>query len=245
MTKEINFEIEGFKEPKILMVHGWSGTIQSLKALGNLLSNHASIIRIDLPGRGKSTPPDKNWGVEEYAKHLVDFMKNNQLENCIYFGHSFGGTLGIYIAVNYPEMISKLIVCAPSYNRKPKNINTKQNKKYLIHKLLKKIPGTSRLIKKIYYKIMFPNSELYKVPGLEENFKKVITQDLTPIVKQIKQPTLILWGDKDADVPIKDAYYLKESIKNSVLEVYPNRTHGVPITEPKLLYKNIKDFLKL
>src|SRR3989338_7668915 len=114
--KRLHYEEKGSGEP-ILFVHGWPASIKSLYRLYQIASQNYRAIIIDLPGFGKSDNPDPDWGVAEYAKFLVEFIDRLNLKPVIFFGHSFGGALGIYIASNYPNYIKRLILCGASYKR--------------------------------------------------------------------------------------------------------------------------------
>ena len=146
--KTVNYEINGRGEP-VLLVHGWGGSSKSLQALARLLSEKFRTITLDLPGSGLSSNPDPDWAVGEYAKFLINIIDNLKIKPVVFFGHSFGGALGIYIAANYPTYIKKLVVSGASYKR------TKQSSS-LLSKLLKGLPpGVKRLIYKIIYLLKF------------------------------------------------------------------------------------------
>lgn len=230
--KNINYQIKGDGKPLIL-VHGWGGTSESLRAVYSLTSKVYESIILDLPGFGKSDLPDRDWGVEEYSKLIVKFINFLKLKKVSYFGHSFGGSLGIYIASQYPEVIDSLILCAASYKR--------QNKSSRLAKLFAKTP---KIVKKFAYRIFFPGSDLFKYANLEANFRKIVVNDLTPQLVKIKQPTLIFWGKQDRETPIELAYELKNKIKNSQLILFPNEGHNLPLIHPELISGEIAKFIK-
>jgi len=230
--KTINYQISGTGNP-FLFVHGWGGNLYSLQILAQLFSTKYMTITIDLPGFGLSDKPDPEWGVGEYAKFLIDFINKLNLKSVIFFGHSFGGALGIFIAANYPNYIKKLILCAASYKR-----NSPKTTK--MSRLFSWLPPQ---LKKIIYKIFFPHSDLYRVPELEANFRKIVRQDLTSDLQSIKSPTLILWGMKDKQTPIHHAYELHKKIKNSQLKIFPEIGHNLPLQHSQTVYQEIKKFL--
>ncbi|OGK09812.1 hypothetical protein A2767_03510 [Candidatus Roizmanbacteria bacterium RIFCSPHIGHO2_01_FULL_35_10] len=228
----VNYEIKGEGNP-ILIVHGWGGNIKSLESLTESLSKKYKTISVDLPGFGQSDNPDPNWGVEEYAKLLIKIIDNFKLKPVVYFGHSFGGALGIYLAAKYPTCIKKLILSGASYKRnKPSST--------ILSQLFKRLPP---VIKKIIYKILYPQSELFEIPSLEANFRKIVTQDLTPVLESIRIPTLILWGEDDIQTPVEQAKELHEKIKNSKLKIFPEIGHNLPLKYPELVYSAINKFL--
>ena len=99
-------------------------------------------------------------------------------------------------------------------------------------------------IRPIYYKVFYPNSDNFKVPKLESNFRKVITQDLTKNLKDISIPTLIVWGTDDIETPLNDAYVLNEGISGSELIVKGSYGHELPVYYPEVIASDINLFLK-
>ena len=228
----INYEVKGIG-PVILLIHGWGGSLKSLENLTRLLSVKYKTITLDLPGFGKSEKPDPDWGVKEFARFLIDFICELKLRPVFFFGHSFGGALGLYLAANYPSYIKKLILSGGSYKRE-KPTSTP------ISRLFKWLPI---FIKIIIYKVLYPQSDRFKLPSLEVNFRKIITQDLTPILPSIKLPTLILWGEADIQTPVELAKELNKKVLNSRLKIFPGIGHDLPLKYPEKVYHELTKFL--
>ncbi len=229
--KEIYYEVLGRGKP-VLFLHGWGGTSQSLKDLAKLISADHQSILMDLPGFGKSDNPDPKWGVEEYASLVTHFVKKLKLSSVILVGHSFGGTLSLFLGSKYPKLFKKLILFAPSYKRGGKRSKVSSYGRFL--------PSA---IKKPLYRIFFPKSELYKYPHLEKNFRNLITHDISPEVVSIRIPVLIIWGTKDSYVPVSHASELNRLIPESKLTIMEGYGHGLPLMEPGLIYEAVKSFL--
>ena len=98
-------------------------------------------------------------------------------------------------------------------------------------------------IKKIVYRVFFPNSDSMKYPRLESNFRKIISRDLTSYLSSIHTPTLILWGEQDKDTTLFLAYELNKKIAGSQLVAFPDVTHGLPLKYPHEVYQKVIDFL--
>lgn len=228
----IYYEIVGAGEP-LLLIHGWGGSSKSLSPISDLLSLKYKLISPDLPGFGLSAKPDPNWGVEEYALFLIEIIELFKLKPVVFFGHSFGGALGIYLAAKHPTYIKKLLLCGASFKRNPPATSE-------IGKLLGWLPTD---VKKLAYRIFFPGSDLYKVPGLESNFRKIVSRDLTLLLPAIKTPTLILWGKNDIQTPVEQAAELHSKIKNSRLKIFPGIGHNLPLIYPGLVAGEMEKFL--
>ncbi len=235
--KKVNYIIEGTGPTKIAFIHGWGGTLQSLKPLHDQAKGQYTSLVLDLPGFGQSDNPNETWGVDEYADFLQKTLRALNFNPTIYFGHSFGGGLGIYLAAKYPNFVTKLILCAPAFKRNWTSYKEIKNPLY------KKVKRLLWPIRRVYYKYRYPKSEALLFPHLEENFAKILTQDLTDLLIQVKQPTLVLWGDKDSYTPIQNLEILKQQMPTARIITFANIGHSLPIREPDKVYQEIHKFL--
>lgn len=223
---------------KILFVHGWGGSINSFKTISDALSKKYLTINLSLPGFGNSDLPEKNWGTAEYADCIVCFLQQLKIKKIIYVGHSFGGSLGIYLASTFPDLISKLVLIAPSYKRTA----LAQSQPSILNQIFSKIPA-GKTIRRILYRTLYPKSDIWKYPQLESNFRKIITEDLTDRLNKIKAKTLIIWGVSDRETPISHVFELEKAVTTSKLVTVPNASHGLPLQNPDILTQEINTFL--
>lgn len=236
--KKVGYEVIGEGHP-LLLVHGWSGTRNSLRKLAEMLSKDFKCYLIDMPGRGESDNPDPDWGTDEYASHLVSFINTVVKSPTYYIGHSFGGTLGVYLSAT-TSLISRLVLSAPSFRREASgNIENSGGRLRSIRKLLKRFKGLRRL----YYKVFHPSSEYLKLEHLQSNFVKVTNSDQSDKLKDIKTPTLIVWGVDDIDTPLYQAYMLNREVNGSSLKLFSGYGHELAAYYPEVIYEDIKLFL--
>lgn len=238
---QVHYEVvgngsKGETYPPVLLLHGWGGTYQSLAAIAHNLRETNTCYLIDLPGFGKTSNPPLTWGIDEYTLFLKSFVDAAGLSTPIFVvGHSFGGALALSLAAKFPDLISKLVVCAPSWHRNSKPHASPRQLSRILHKY--------PLVRKILYKILFPRSDILQKPQLEENFKRIVNQDLTDVVQSIHQKTLILWGREDTYVPYTDGELLHEYMKQSILSVFPGMRHDLPIKHSATILPSINTFL--
>lgn len=242
--------------PHILFLHGWGGTSASLAPLAQQCTSTHTCIVVDLPGFGQTENPPANWGTHEYAEFVKQFIDTMHFPKPLTLvGHSFGGSLALCLAAKYPEYVRSLILCAPSWHRKTADAIRKSSGGLL--RAFSHLPVISSLIqfvrchfelaekpfiRKIIYRILFPQSDLMKHPYLEENFKRIVTEDLTEVAKKVRQPTLILWGDQDTYTPVADANLLHTLIPGSSLQVFPSIRHDLPLKHIDLIVTPIRSF---
>ena len=91
---------------------------------------------------------------------------------------------------------------------------------------------------------IFKLKDWAKAKGImREIMKKIIQEDLTPILDKIIVPTLIVWGKKDNILPAKDAFLLKEKIPNAKVLILPKNFHSPHLEDPENLAKIIHEFI--
>ena len=62
-------------------------------------------------------------------------------------------------------------------------------------------------------------------------------------LKNIKQDTLIIWGDRDVSYNFDQVDTLKKNISNSKLKIFKGCCHNVHLEEPQKFNKIVKNFL--
>lgn len=227
----------------ILILHGWGSRSDSWSNVKEILQNQGyNVIVPDLPGFGKSAPLSQIWSVDNYVEWVDNFIKKRNYNNQKIFllGHSFGGRIAIKFAAKYPEKTQKLILCSAA------GITPRPKIKIAIFNLLSKIGNLmfslpflkifQRPARKFIY-FLSKDRDYYYLQNetMRQTFKRVISEDLTNYLFQIKVPTLIIWGERDKLTPIADAYKMHQQIKNSVLKIIPQGKHSLYLQHPEEL----------
>lgn len=247
-------EYSSINNPKklenLVFLHGWGGCWQSWYPILEALKNNFNLYAPNLPG-SKENPISKVYNLNDYINFTLDFIKKNKIKKPILIGHSFGGAIISKIAAKKLIPIKKIILVDAAPIRY--KLNPKQK---LISSITKSIkPIFSIPIIKQFYQ---PSKELlYKSLGLQnagysdlidpilkKTFTTVIREDLSPILHQIKIPTLIIWGSKDTATPLSAGKKINSLIPNSELIVYPNSGHFSYLDQQKKFIQDIKKFIE-
>jgi len=238
----------------ILILHGWGSGSKSWLKVKELLEQKGFKVFIpDMPGFGQISAPSEPWDVKNYADWVKDFSQNNGELNQPFFllGHSFGGRVAIKFAAQHPEKIAKLILVDSAGIVRERNLGLRQKIVMKFKKIgyffamLPLLRIFYPILRKIAY-ILAGTRDYYliKDPIMKETFKKVIAEDLTPHLYQIKSRTLIAWGENDRLVPVADAHFINENIQGSQLEVFPKIGHNPQLECPEELVEALTKFLK-
>ena len=225
---DINYIIEGEGEP-ILVLHGWGANINTILSIVNILKDRFKVYALDLPGFGESEEPKEAISSFEYAEIVKDFMIDEDIAKASFIGHSYGGKLSIIMGSKYPHMVNK-IVLIDSAGLIPKR-GTKYYIKVYSFKILRFIYKNfffwvkdDKRLEKFYKKF---GSEDYKdsTGVMRRILVRVVNENLKDLLKDIKAPTLLIWGDQDMDTPLYMAHIMEKEIEDSGLVVFEGAGH--------------------
>lgn len=241
----IYYEKYGNKNNNILILPGWGNTRGTFNSIINYFQTDYSIYIIDYPGFGNSSMPKKELTMFDYAELIDNFIKKLNINNLIIIAHSFGGRIASLLLSNHNIKVKKLILTDVA-GIKRKNIKVFLKRK--IYKLLKFIISFLPVKYKKYYikklLCLFASDDYQNLHNdMKKTFQNIVSLDLKDNYKKIDVETLIIWGEKDLDTPLKDGYYLLKHIKNSALIVYPNATHYSYLQYPFLTNSIIEKYL--
>lgn len=242
----INYEVLGEGTPVILL-HGWLCSLDTMKPIANVLQNF-KVYNVDLPGFGKSDMPQKPFNTNDFGNFLDGFIKELKIENPIMIGHSNGGrTIINYAGRNLGNV--KKIILIDSAGIKPERKLGYYIRVYTF-KFLKKFLGIFpdvEMFNNIRERVLrkFGSSD-YKNSSevLRRTMSIIINEDQTEILKNIKAPTLLLWGENDEDTPIRDGKIMEENIKDSSLIEIKGAGHFSYLDSYNQCMEIIKNFLK-
>lgn len=228
----------------ILLLHGWGGTVESLKALQEELAKEISnpIYNLELAGMGSSEMTKEIMDTGDYADFVIEFLRSQNIEKVILLGHSFGGKISIHIASRNLFPLEKLILIASS-GIKPENSLKKQASKFLI-KLVPQKFKDNKLLKEFFYKGILNERDYLNAGLLKASLSKVVEEHYDDELQKIKTSTLIIWGENDSYVPVWMGRKINQQIANSKLIVVPEVTHNLPIKSPVLVAEIISNFIK-
>jgi len=262
---ELHYRDEGLSitenpdAPVLFLLHGimaslhtWDGWVENLK-------NDFRIIRIDIPGFGLTGPyADGIYNIERTMDMLDQLSNELNIESFSLAGNSMGGYISWNFTINYPEKVNRLILIdAAGYSFEMpmmlKLLDTPVLKdsmafitpKFVVTQTLSEVYGDGS-------KVTDATIERYHQMMLREGNRQAVVsvlQTLTDIntdgIQQVKVPTLIQWGEKDAWIPLAHAQQFADEIEGAKLITYPGVGH-VPMEEiPDETAQDAKKFLML
>ena len=241
------YEKHGNSKNTIVILPGWGNTRETFRYIIEYFKNQYSIYIVDYPGFGNSPIPTKTLTIYDYTELIMEFLKIKEIINPIIISHSFGGRITAVLSSNYNYQINKLILIDVAGIKPKKTIKKiiKQNLYKLKKRLIKLLAKQERCIyeQKLFQKYASP--DYLSLPlSMQQTFKNIVNEDLKKHYKNINCETLILWGEKDEDTPLKDGIKINQLIKESALIKLPNTTHYSYLQHPTLVNQIIYAFIK-
>lgn len=206
--KPIHYEKSGSGQP-IILLHGNGENLSIFKECTNLLKHFFTVYAVDMPGHGKSYHPDE-LHYETQAKAIYSFIQALNIEKPVLYGFSDGGIVGLLLASEYPNLLSKLIVSG--VNIHPYGLKA-------INRLNTKIRYLATKSKKALMMLAEPN---------------ITRKDLG----KIKVPTFLTVGEYDCVRPAHTKLICKH-IKNCHLKVFKQHLHGSYVVHSQQIAKYI------
>ncbi len=106
-------------KPVLVLMHGLTANSRTFDGIVEKLRHSFRVIRPDFRGNGLSDKPLTGYSMDTHAKDIVDLIKHLEEPRVYLAGHSFGGYVAMYIAANYPEYVSKLVILDAAKSMNP------------------------------------------------------------------------------------------------------------------------------
>ena len=235
----------------LVLVHGYLGSSEMWCLQKEFLRKNFRVIAPALPGFGESFKVKSLKSINEMAKSVLNCLEKKKIDSFHLMGHSMGGMIAQEMVKIKPEKISKLICFATgSIGDIPDRFESLNSS----IKILKK-DGIKETVKRIPPK-WFVEGNRAKNYYLCENAVKDITEETAnnalnamkswngfDNLKNIKKPTLIIWGDKDISYNFEQVNILLKNIPNSKIEIFEECCHNVHLELPQKFNDKVQIFL--
>jgi|SRR5215510_137102 len=250
--------------PAMILIHGFISSTMVWNEVFLPLSNAGfRVIALDLPGYGYSDKPrDAEYTIEAQGRAVVGLMDRLNIEKAIVVGASYGGAIAATIALDFPERVNRLILIgAVTNNDAKKYLLLRIARTPLVGDVLTPLFLGSRWamrkrMERVYRRLGRPLDERklaarHHVLAVANAHRAVIrsarkwnADGIQHNAKQIRQPTLIVWGDHDQEIPITNGYRLRDEIPNSRLIVFAGCGHLPPQEYPQQFVRAVSEFCK-
>ena len=252
-------------EEPVVLVHGLGGQWQNWLENIPRLALDRRVVAMDLPGFGLTPEPSdgEKMTIPRYGQYVNELCDRLGLGKVELVGNSMGGYIAAEVAIQFPERVARLVLVSAAgissaetleapiltFGRVATAIATNTASRFrqlaarpvTRHFSLLLVARHPRLLKPdlVYEGFMKGAGK----PGFDDALRASLDYDFRERLPEVKVPTLIIWGEKDSIIPVRDADEFERLIEDSRKVVVKDTGHITMAERPETFNDLLVDFL--
>ncbi|MFN2497351.1 MAG: alpha/beta fold hydrolase [Pseudonocardiaceae bacterium] len=236
--------------PPLLLIHGIGDSSDTWREVIPALARRHLVIAPDLLGHGASDKPRADYSVAAYANGMRDLLGILDVERVTLVGHSLGGGVAMQFAYQFPERTERLVLVATGGLGREVNrllvLASLPGADWVLSLL--RLPGVrlpaalvASLLRQLGTGLGLDADDLMRLFDSlpEPTARQAFLRTLRAVVDHRGQvvtmldrcyltrgmPTLLMWGTRDAVLPLHHAWTAHQAMPGSRLEVFEGAGH--------------------
>jgi pimeloyl-ACP methyl ester carboxylesterase len=214
-----------------------------LRVMEKLISSF-KVYAPDLMGHGESQQLRESDALPDIPEFISKFLDRLEIKNPHLVGASRGGLYAMLFAEKYPNRVRTLTLIdaagLPEVLRAPKKLRPKSFKELFVNQ---------EIVTDSFIQMYAPITDSIKSEIFEKKWKDALPKDymtrgFLDSISKVNTPTLIIWGEKDKEIPLVCGYLLNAIIKNSKLVILENIGHSPNLEAPQQVAEIIANFVR-
>lgn len=238
------YEISGNGEP-LLLLHGGLGSTGMFAPIMPALTDHRTVIAVDLHGHGRTALGNRKIDLVEIGKDLGVVLEKTGFKQVDVLGYSFGGGVALQLAVQHPQKVRRLVLVSAGFSDAGFFPELREQQNALTADFADAMKDTPMYKS---YVAVAPKPEDF--PRLLQAMGDLMRghYDFSADVKKLPMPTMIVFADGDMYRPehviefykllgggLRDAGWMREHLSRNRLAIIPDQTHYDIFFSPKLV----------
>jgi pimeloyl-ACP methyl ester carboxylesterase len=259
--------VVGGEGPTVLLVHGIGGDWRTWEPVLDGLALGHHVVAVDLPGHGRSTRGAGDYSLGALASALRDLAGVLGLESATVMGHSLGGGVAMQFAYQFPERCERLVLVSsgglgPDVGLILRLATLPGSELFLslaapaARSLINLATSAGRALRirpaadaEFYARTFAALAEPEARAAFLGTLRGVVgtrgqlvdARDRLYLAQHM--PTLIVWGERDAMLPVNHGRCAQQAIAGSRLEIFENAGHLPQLDDPLRFVAVVNDFM--
>jgi len=249
--------------PALVLVHGFAGAASNWAVLAPLLARSHRLVVPDLPGHGGSTPLPAAPNLAGFADRVAAIMEREDAADAVVVGHSMGGIVSLRLAARRPELVRGLVLAAAA----GLSTTTRAAEVFLTTTSLiapgrhvavwRRRIARSRPLRSLVFDAISASdaaalseeaalgflSGSRQYSDIRTAATALAREDVHRDLEQVRCPAFVLWGARDRQVPVDDAFAYARRLRAS-LRVIPDCGHLLIGERPDACADAIEAFVR-
>ncbi|MCI4673545.1 alpha/beta fold hydrolase [Candidatus Mycolicibacterium alkanivorans] len=251
----------------ILLLHGMAGSSQTWRSVLGPLSRKYRVIAPDLLGHGNSAKPRSDYSLGAFAVFLRDLLDELGVAQATIVGHSLGGGVAMQFTYQHPDYCQRLILMnsgglGPDVGWTLRLLSAPGAE--LLMPIIAPPPvlTAGELVRSWFGKLGIQSPRGTEIWNAYRSFADASTRQaflrtlrsvvdyrgqavsaLNRLHLRTDMPTMAIWGEQDATIPVHHAYAVQKTRPDVRLEILPRVGHFPQVERPKEVVDLIDDFI--
>jgi pimeloyl-ACP methyl ester carboxylesterase len=259
----VHYQEAGDKtNPALVLIHGFaSSTLVWSKVFLNFAEAGFRVIAVDMLGYGYSGKPrNGEYTIAGQARLLIGLLDRLGIKRATFVGSSYGGAVAATCALDHAQRVEKLVLVGTVNNNRPLRFKLMRifgtpvfgdvvsplliGSRRLLRKRMKRVYDRhawvldERRVDARHFPLRASGTQRAIIRTVRGWDAERISRD----AHLIRQPTLLMWGENDLEIPLADGERLHEEIPGSRFVVFLNCGHLPHEEYPEAFTKVVTDF---
>jgi len=243
----------------VVFIHGIGASLYSWRhQLPPVLSAGYRVIAFDNRGFGFSEQPAHGYHNADYVRLVLALLDSLGIASAVLVGHSMGGEIAAEVALTHPDRVRGLVLLdAAGYGVRWPGV-LKMARWPFIGAVVTTFRGrwfTKRILQSTFAdpdNVTEGDVDQYYAPVPQRGFGRALRGVLREFrfdslggqLGRVQTPTLILWGDADRWIPLRDGAQFARELPRSEFVVIERSGHNVAEESPDRVNRLLLEFLK-
>jgi pimeloyl-ACP methyl ester carboxylesterase len=255
--------------PAVLLIHGIGDNADTWRSIIADLARDHLVIAPDLLGHGRSDRPRADYSIPAYACGMRDLLSVLNIDRATVIGHSFGGGVAMQFAYQFPERCERIVLVSTGGGGRKTTplLQLIAIPGAGVMLPFMRLPGirqtgttSLRLLRLLGTNIGQDAEDMIKLFDAwpDRTARSAFLRTLRAVVDRQGQvvtlldrcylakgmPTLLIWGERDAVIPVDHAQVVHEAMPGSRLEIFSTAAHFPHHSDPERFLAVLRDFLR-
>ncbi len=253
--------------PPLVFVHGLSGSWPNWLEQLPVFAHDHRVIAMDLPGFGHSPMPAEKITISLYARILDELLGTLGVDAAAVVGNSMGGFIAAELAIAFPQRVERLVLVSaagistngrrdmqrvvPALRRMEKVVAAYTTWVAAHSEAVTRYPGLrnaalgliARHPSRLNPALAAEQLRGAGKPGFMQALQANLDYPIRERLPEIVCPTLIVWGEEDRVIPVRDAGVFEQLIEGSRKVLFKDTGHVAMLERPAAFNELLEEFL--
>jgi len=238
---EVHHVAEGpLDAPALVLINSLGSTLEMWEPQVGELAGPFRVVRFDLRGHGASPVPPGPYALADLGADVVALLDRLEIERAHLAGVSLGGMTAMWMGINAPQRVDRLVLCCTSAKLGPPEGWAERAR-------LVREQGTAAVADAVVARWLTPGYAA-RHPDVRRRLREMIAStpaegyagccaaiehmDLEPELDRIAAPTLVIAGAEDPATPPDHGARIAARVPGARMAVVPDSAHLANIQQP-------------